>query len=135
MRKVFLILSVFILMAFIALPGAFGQKKQRVKFGRGAVQTTISGKLNGYKDKQVYVIKVRKGQTLNTEQIKSDASTHYVTVEITSPSGEDVSDSDASCNDMKEVTPTAAGDYLITVYECQKADRWRGSFKLKVSVK
>ena len=135
MRKGLLILSVFVLLALAAAPDAPGQKKQRVNFKPGAVQTTISGKLNNYKDRKVYVVKVRKGQTLNTEQIKSDASTHYVSVEITSPAGKDVSDSDASCNDVKEVGPTVAGDYRITVYECQKADAWRGSFKLRISVK
>jgi hypothetical protein len=133
MRKSFLILSIFILLALA--PCVFGQKSQRVTFRRGATETTISGKLNNFRDKKVYVIKVLKGQILQTDQIKSESSARYISVEITSPSGEDVSDRDASCNNLKEVSPTEAGDYTITVYECQKGDRWRGNFKLKVSVK
>ncbi|MGC2235651.1 MAG: hypothetical protein WA584_05795 [Pyrinomonadaceae bacterium] len=133
MRKSFLILSIFVLLAFA--PNVFGQKSQRITFSRGATEKTISGKLNGFKDKKIYVIKVLKGQTLNTEQIKSESSARYISVEITSPSGEDVTDSDASCNNMKEVNPTEAGDYVITVYECKKGDEFRGNFKLKVSVK
>lgn len=131
MRKSLLILLIFISSAF----AAFAQKPQRVTIKRGATTVTISGKLSGFKDKKVYVIKVLKGQMLNTEQIKTEASARYISVEITSPSGEDVTDSDASCNNLKEISPTEAGDYVITVYECKKGDEFRGSFKLKVTVK
>ena len=133
MRKSFLILSIFILLAIA--PNVFGQKAQRVTFKRGATEKTISGKLNDFRDKKVYVIKVLKNQILQTGQIKSESSARYISVGITNPSGEDVSDRDASCNSLKEVKPTEAGDYTITVYECRKADRWRGNFKLKITVK
>jgi hypothetical protein len=135
MRKGPFILSILMMLALCAAPEAFGQKKQRVNFRRGATEKIIGGKLKNYDDRKVYLIKVRRGQTLDTEQIKSDASTHYVTVEIAGPAGADVSDSDASCNDRKKIAPTAAGDYRITVYECRKADAWRGAFKLRVSVR
>jgi hypothetical protein len=46
-----------------------------------------------------------------------------------------VGDSDASCNNRREISPTVAGDYRIEVVECQKADRWRGRFYLRVSVR
>ena len=135
MRKSLFILSIFILSAVVALPSVFGQKSERVKFKSGVTEATISGKLNGYKDKKVYVIKVLKGQTLTTEQVSSASSLHYISVSIVNPAGEEISDADASCNNQKEVDPTEAGDYKITVYECAKADAWRGNFKLKVTVK
>lgn len=129
-------LSVAAFVIFLAASSAiFAQSSSRVKFAKGATSANIVGKLNGFKDNKIYRIKVREGQTLNTEQIMNEASLHYISVSITDPSGADVTDSDASCNSRKEVTPTAAGDYVITVYECQKADKWRGSFKLKVTVK
>jgi hypothetical protein len=129
MRKKLLILSVFILLALA--PNIFGQKAQRITFKRGATVAVVSGYLKSYKDQKVFVIRVRKGQTLNTEQVGSN----YITVGIESPSGEEINDADASCNNRKEITPTEAGDYKITVYECGKADEWRGTFKLKISVK
>jgi hypothetical protein len=133
-KKSLIILSVFILLTFVALPTVFAQKTQRITFKRGAKQVAVSGNLNSYKSKSYFTIRVRAGQTLTTEQSKSDSSTHYITVAIKAPNGEYVGDSDASCNNRKEITPTEAGDYRIEVVECQKADRWRGNFKLKVRV-
>jgi hypothetical protein len=131
MRKKLLILTVFILFVFVALPNVFAQKAQRITFKKGAKQVVVTGTLNSYKSKKVFVIRIRKGQTLKTEQSKSDSSVHYITVYVTAPNGKEINDSDASCNNQKIVTPTRAGDYRIEVVECMKADAWRGSFKLK----
>ena len=133
MRKSLMILAILIFPAF-GTNEIFAQKAQRLYFKRGAKQLIATGNLSGYKGKKVFFIRVRAGQTLKTEQSKSDNSTHYITVSITAPDGADVNDSDASCNNRKEIAPTVAGDYRIEVYECQKADRWRGSFKLKIRV-
>lgn len=130
MKRIFPILVVSIVLSFMATT-IFAQNATRVKFRKGTVSKIVSANLNGFKSTKVFVIRVRAGQTLKVEQIKSDSSTHYVTVAIKSPSGEDVTDSDASCNNRKEVTPTESGDYVITVSECMKADEWRGSFRLK----
>lgn len=125
--------------AFIIIFGATiivsAQRATRIEFYKKSTTATVSSSLRDYKEKKVYVIRVKKGQTLTTEQIKPDSSTHYISVSIKSPSGKDVGDSDASCNNRKEIEDTEAGDYRITVYECQKADAWRGRFRLKVSVK
>ncbi len=134
MQNKLLILSVFILLTFVALPNVFAQKAQRITFKRGAKQAVTTGSLSGYKSKSYFTIRVRAGQTLTTEQSRSESSNHYITVYIKAPNGEYVGDSDASCNSRREITPTVAGDYRIEVVECQKADRWRGSFKLKVRV-
>jgi hypothetical protein len=53
---------------------------------------------------------------------------------MTAPTGEEVGDSDASCNDRREIASTTAGDYRITVVECRKGDPWRGSFRFRVTV-
>jgi competence protein ComGC len=132
MKKNLLILSAFILLVFA--PNIFAQKAERISIGRGAKQSVITGNLSSYKSKKVFIIKLRKGQTLKTEQLKSDSSAHYVTVFVKAPNGKEINDSDASCNNRKIVTPTKAGDYRIEVVECMKADAWRGSFKLKVRV-
>ena len=121
-----------LLIALILSVTTFAQNAARIKFRKGATSAIVSSSLRNYAGKKVFVIRVRAGQTLKIKQIKSENSAHYVTLSIKSPSGEDVSDSDASCNSQKEITPTAAGDYVITVTECQKADAWRGRFKLKV---
>ncbi len=121
-----------LLIALILSVTTFAQNATRIKFRKGATSAMVSSSLRNYAGKKVFVIRVRAGQTLKIKQIKSENSTQYVTLSIKSPSGENVSDSDASCNSQKEITPTVAGDYVITVTECQKADAWRGSFKLKV---
>lgn len=131
MKKRFLLLSVLALL-FVGLINVSAQT--RITFKRGAKQAVATGNLYSYKSKKVFVIRVRRGQTLSTGQIKSDASARYISVSITDPKGNDVTDSDASCNNRKEVSPTVAGDYRIVVYECMKADAWRGKFRLKVRV-
>ncbi|MBS1795222.1 MAG: hypothetical protein JSS81_15300 [Acidobacteria bacterium] len=131
MKAKLLVIAVF---ALLLAAAASVSAQQRIVFKRGAKQTVVSGNLRGYRDRKVYVIRVRRGQTLSTEQVGRMNSNHYVTVSIKAPNGEYVGDSDASCNNRKEISPTRAGDYRIEVVECMKADRWRGRFSLKVRV-
>jgi hypothetical protein len=105
----------------------------RIRFRRGAVRADVSGTLNSFRGKRTYVIRVREGQTLSTRQI--GGATRPITISIKNPSGSYVGDSDASCNSRSEITPTVAGDYVIEVVECQKADPWRGSFTFRVTVR
>lgn len=130
------VIRIFVIIAVLFLfSGAIlAQSATRVKFRRGATGATLSGTLNGYRSQRIFVIRVRRGQTLRTEQIKSDSSSRYITVFIKNPRGRVVGDADASCNNRKEITPTAAGDYRIEVVQCRKADAWRGTFRLKVTV-
>jgi hypothetical protein len=131
MRKTFRIFALCFVL-FAAATFAFSQK--RITFEHGSKQTVVAGNLNGYRSKKVFVIRVRRGQTLRTEQVKTGASNRYITVYIKAPNGASVGDSDASCNNRREISPTRAGDYRIEVVECRKADPWRGSFRLKVRV-
>ena len=133
--KKYLQISIVLILVFLSSTAAFAQKTTRITFYKKATEATVSSSLRSYKDKKVFVIKVRPGQTLKTEQISTVSSSHNITVSVTNPAGEEVGDSDASCNNRREIAPTVAGDYKITVYECQKSDAWRGQFKLKVSVK
>src|SRR5689334_15785110 len=133
MKKLFQ-LSAIALVLLAAANFAFAQKAERINFKRGARAAVVAGSLAGYKSKKVFVIRVRRGQTLRTEQYKPGESNAYITVYITAPNGEAVGDSDASCNNRREISPTVAGDYRIEVVECRKADSWRGSFRLKVRV-
>ena len=131
MRNVILSLSLLFLFT-VAAQAVLGQRVTRIKFARGAAKVTVSGSLSGYHGKRVYVIRVRSGQTLSTGQV---GDRHDITIYIKDPNGEDVGDSDASCNNRREISPTVAGDYRITVVECQKADAWRGSFRFRVTVR
>ena len=105
----------------------------RIDFRRGAVSASVSGTLNSYRSKRTYVIRVRDGQTLSTRQV--GGSNRPITIFIKDPDGNEVGDSDASCNNRKEITPTVAGDYRIEVIECRKADPWRGRFTFRVTVR
>ncbi len=134
MKKQLLILFTFVL---LAVPmSTFGQKAVRVKFAKGATKAVANGSLTGYESKAVvFVIRVKAGQTLTVEQLLPRNSTKYITLGITNPSGEDVTDAEANCNNNKTIENTAAGDYRIEVTECSKADAWSGSFKIKFTVK
>jgi hypothetical protein len=101
----------------------------RIKFPKGATKVTVSGKLNGYKDSQTFVIKLKKGQTLKVDADKP------VSLYISDPNGNDASDMDASCHSHQIVENTKAGDYKIKAVECMKADAWKGKFNLTVRAK
>jgi hypothetical protein len=130
MKKFLMVLPVFVLLAFISVPDAYGQKAQRITFKRGARSAVVTGKLYGYKGQKAYVIRVRAGQILQTEQ----AGSHSITIAVIDPRGEIAADSDASCNSRKQTEKTAAGDYKIIVTQCLKADPWRGTFKFRIWV-
>ena len=127
-----LIATVFVFLISVEVSA---QAAKRIEFYQNSTSATVSSSLRNYKDRKIYVVKLRAGQTLMTEQLKTDSAARSITVSIKNPSGKVVGDSDASCNNRKEITPTVAGDYTITVSECQKADAWRGRFRLKVTVK
>ena len=112
---------------------ALAQPPTRIKFLRGAVRANVSGTLNSFRSKRIYVIRVREGQTLRTEQI--GGSSRRITIFVRDQDGNEVGDSDASCNNRREISPTEAGDYTIEVVECRKADPWRGRFTFRVTVR
>ena len=102
----------------------------RIHFAPGQTSKVVSGTLTGYKSHKTFVIYVKKGQTLTTEAVKK-----YITISIKAPPGSTYEpDLAADCHDKNDVSPTARGDYKITVTECLKADPWRGTFKFRVTV-
>ncbi len=131
MRNRTLIPIVAILVIFSSV--SLAQTTTRIKFRRGAVRADVSGNLNSFKGKRTFVIRVREGQTLRTEQI--GGASRRITIFVKDAAGNEAADSDASCNDRKEVSPTVAGDYTIEVVECRKADPWRGRFTFRVTVR
>lgn len=109
---------------------AFGQKT-RIRFAPGKSDAIVTGTLSGYKSQSVYVIRVKAGQLMTTE----DIGTHAITLTVKGPPGSNYEqDMAADCHAHNQIDPTAAGDYTITVTECRKADRWKGTFKMKISV-
>ena len=129
MKKLLKVTVTLAVVAFFAST-AFSQTT-RIKFKKGATSATVSGTMKSYKNTRTYVIKVKAGQTLTTE----DVGTHPITLGIEGPKGSGYEqDMAADCHSHNEITPTAAGDYTITVTECQKADAWKGTYKLKISV-
>jgi hypothetical protein len=122
-------IALFLLLLSFA---SFAQKAQRITFKRGATRAIVSGTLRSYKGERTFIIRVRAGQILKTEQVGEG---HAITIAVLDPSGEIAADSDASCNNRKQTEETVAGDYKIIVSECSKADQWRGTFKFKVTVR
>jgi hypothetical protein len=130
MKKFAFVLVVFTM--FCAFAGsASAQRPTRITFTRGATSKVITGTLRGYRSQQTFVIFVKKGQTLTTEAVKN-----FITIGVEAPAGSEYEqDMAADCHDKNEVSPTARGEYKITVTECRKADPWRGTFKFRVTVR
>lgn len=105
----------------------------RVTFAPGATSKTVTGQMNGFNSTRVYIIRVKRGQTMAIDQV--GGGSHRITISgITDPAGNEVSDMDMSCNSRKLVELTKMGDYRITVRECVKVDEWRGTYKLRFQV-
>jgi hypothetical protein len=120
-----------LLISFLFLLSIAAPAQTRVNFAPGATSAVVTGQLNGFNSRRVFLIRVRRGQRLRVEQI---GSAHPVSTTLEDPAGEDVSDMDASCNSHKDVSPTRRGDYTLTVGECRKADPWRGKFRLRIRI-
>ena len=126
--------TIHIAMATLTLlAGATAVSSQtRIRFARGARHATVTGTLTSYKQERVYLIHVAAGQKMTVE----DVGNHAVSIYIEGPRGSDyVQDLAADCHGHTDIDSTSAGDYKITVQECQKVDRWRGTFKFKVTVR
>lgn len=131
MKRKFTVSLVAVFVVGICASGAFAQNPTRIKFRPGATSVIVKGSLNGYKSSRTYVVRVRAGQRLTTE----NAGDTNITIGVDAPRGSAYEqDMAADCHDRNEVTPTAAGDYKITVTECQKADPFKGLFKFKLYV-
>ena len=128
MKKTAVIGVLILLLAAVETPS-----QTKIRFARGAVRASVTGTLNSFRSKRLYVIRVRDGQTLRTEQAGGRA--RPITIFIKDPGGNEVGDSDASCNNRREISPTEAGDYTIEVVECRKSDPWRGRFTFRVTVR
>ncbi|MGH7782824.1 MAG: hypothetical protein ACREO5_03135 [Candidatus Binatia bacterium] len=129
-RSFVLSLIVALFLSMLAA-SASAQRPTRITFARGATTKIVTGTLSGYRSHKTYVIHVRRGQTLTTEAVKN-----FITIGVEAPPGSTYEqDMAADCHDKNEVSPTARGDYKITVTECRKADRWRGTFRFRVTVR
>lgn len=104
------------------------QPVRRIRFKPGTTSARLKGKLSGMSDKAIFVIRVRAGQHLAAEV----QSKNYAHVSMTSPSGQE-GDQDMQ-GTHTGFDSTEAGDYRIIVTESQKADPWKGTFYLNVTV-
>jgi hypothetical protein len=118
-----------VLILFIYSTIIFARPVIRIKFPKRATKVNVSANLNGYNDSQNFVIKLLAGQTIKLNTNKP------VTLSITDPNGNDVSDMDSSCNSQKTIENTISGDYKIKAVEYLQANAWKGIFKLTVDVK
>jgi hypothetical protein len=105
-----------------------GQPVRRIRFKPGTTSARLKGRLNGMSDKAVFVIRVRAGQHLAAE-VQSKNHAH---ISMVSPSGQQ-GDQDMQ-GTHTGFDSTEAGDYRIIVTESQKADPWKGTFYLNVTV-
>ena len=117
---------------------ATAQKTTEIWFDgseNGNKTATAFGHLSGYPDSDSFIVHVAPGQTLDVIQLKSSNSKHYVTLSVFNPTGREVDDHDASCNNQKRISSKMGGSYIVTAQECQKADAWAGCYRLRFSLR
>ena len=88
----------------------------------------MSGRWGSLRSRRSYVIRVRKDQVL---RVRASAGT---SVAIADANGHDVTGgSDASCNSVKAVARTSAGDYFVGLSPCPKYDPFIKPFRVTFS--
>jgi hypothetical protein len=130
MKKLILFSIVALTFTFAASTGS-AQRATRVNFARGARSTVVTGYLSNYKQSKTFLIRVRRGQSMKIEGIGNRAVSTF----LEGPPGSNYEqDMAADCHSRADVDRTDAGDYKLTVQECSKADAWRGTFKVKITI-
>jgi len=120
--------SIFAAVLFGALSAS---AQTRVKFKHGRTSAILTGKLSNYHQKLVFLVRVRSAQKMAI----LDIGQHAVSIWVEGPPGSGYEqDLAADCHGRTNISPTAAGDYKLTVQECQKVDPWHGLFTVLVSV-
>jgi hypothetical protein len=130
--KKLILFSVVVLTLALAAGTVSAQRATRVHFARGARSTVITGYLSNYKQSRTFLIHVRAGQTMKVEGIGNRAVSTF----LEGPPGSNYEqDMAADCHSRADVDKTDAGDYKLSVRECSKADPWRGTFKVRITVR
>ena len=109
------------------------QQPIRLTFPPGETSITVSGSMKDKADQVLYVLRIREAQTLDIEQINENL--HYVSTTLTNAKQQEVGTSDSPCQNSRHLSNSAAGDYILKVKLCAKAEPWQGSFKLKIKVR
>ena len=130
--KKLILLSIVALVLTAAAGTVSAQRATRVNFRRGAHSAVVTGYLSSYKQSKTFVIRVRAGQTMKIEGIGDHAVSTFLEGPPESNYEQDMA---ADCHSVADVDRTDAGDYKLTVQECTKADRWRGTFKVRITVR
>ena len=131
MKKLILLALVAMTLG-ISATAVVAQRATRVNFRRGTHSTVITGYLSGYKSSKVFVIRVRARQRMTIEAIGN----RIVSTLLEGPPGSNYEqDMAADCHSHAEAEPTDAGDYKLTVAECQKADPFKGTFRVRITVR
>src|SRR5438552_6256705 len=101
MKKLILIAFAFATLSICSV--AASAQVTRITFAHGQTSKVVTGTLRGYKSHRTYVIFVKKGQTLTTEQVKNQ-----ITIGVEAPPGSTYEqDMAADCHDRNDVNPTA----------------------------
>ena len=128
------LIIVAVIMLLLASINSAKQSPLRLRFKPGATTASVTGQLSGWNDKAQYVVRLRAGQTMNLA-VEGKCDECSPDVAVKSPAGaRDTVDPDM-CQCRVEVSNTAAGDYLITVGENRKGERWEGAFVLSIEVR
>lgn len=114
-------------------PATAGMRREEVRFGKGAVETTINGRIKGH-DYVDYLLSARKGATLTITFAPSNLATYFNLLPPGSESALFIGST--SGNSFTGGLPSD-GTYTIRVYLIRSAARRKESsrYTLKVSLK
>lgn len=133
MRKAFLALLISLIFGSFAVVSAKSHPK-RIHFKPGQSEICLHGYLRSRSDTAKYVLRVKKGQTIEVKVFCGDKSSDLsIHTDVSDSSGKSGDDNDMQGN--SGFANTKAGDYTITVAPSLKDERRHGRFVISVSVK
>jgi hypothetical protein len=133
MRKAFLGLLISLIFGSFAVVSAKSHPK-RIHFKPGQSEICLHGYLRSRRDTAEYVLRVKKGQSIEVRVFCGNTSGEVsIHTDVSDSSGQSGDDNDMQGN--SGFANTKAGDYTITVGLSGKDDARRGRFVINVSVK
>lgn len=93
---------------------------------------TDEGQFRSENDQTMYSVSIHAGRTLVVKQVDHVIG-KTISIRIRDPLSNNVETAATGCTDHIKVSPTLAGDYQVSVSQCQNGGDWVGAYSIKFS--
>lgn len=91
---------------------------------------TDVGQFRSKNGQKMYSVSIQAGRTLVVKQVNHVIG-NTISIRIRDPLSNTVDTAETGCTDHIKVSPTLAGDYQVSVSQCQNGSDWVGAYSIK----